>query len=206
MWTHGKRRSPTRERVTGARTPPVRPCRRRNRGCTTFQRPAATRPLSNAGIEGGDQMTMSSARLCLTKCVFRVKFRDQFTLTGLACPRGQEADHSRSERGKLEGTRYGIEAATYCGGPDLDEVVAATFLAENWNRRTVGKAWCVRGAHGERRWLRGRVGVGIVVGGCVFRCELTKSAPQAGFLGLAGIELGRFLLDIVRAVLQRLEG
>jgi hypothetical protein len=151
-------------------------------------------------------MTMSSARLGSTKGILRVKFRDQFTLTGLACPGGQEVDHSRSERGKLEGTRYGIEAATYCGGPDPYEAVETTFLAENWNRRTVGKAWCVRGAHGERRWLGWRVGTGIAVGGCVSRCELTKSASRAGFLGLMCIELGRFRMDIVRAVLSGWEG
>ncbi|KAL1842591.1 hypothetical protein VTJ49DRAFT_4771 [Mycothermus thermophilus] len=46
----------------------------------------------------------------------RVKFRDRFATSDTWLARGSKMlRRSRSKRGKLEGTRYGIEAATYCG-------------------------------------------------------------------------------------------
>lgn len=82
--------------------------------------------------------------LSRTENILRVKFRDQFTPRDWLAQDGQgNGTAVIPMRGKLgEAPDTGSKLATYCGEPSPGEAVVMTFLAENWNRRTVGEATC----------------------------------------------------------------
>ncbi len=90
---------------------PVRPRRRQSRTAPLFSGSSA-HSSDSTGIEGG--RNDYERKTWQTKRLLRVKFRHRFA----SGDRLDLADKNLTTvilRGKLGGTRYGIEAATYCG-------------------------------------------------------------------------------------------
>jgi hypothetical protein len=165
MWTHGNRRSPTREGDWSPvpAGPPLSPPEPR---LHHFSAASSTRLVGRRGHRRRLPNDCKKRKTWRTKGKLRVKFRGQFAPTGLACPGGgQEIDRSRSERGKLERHPMRDRSCDVLRGSSPGEAVETTFLAENWNRRTVGEAWCAVGCS-RRKTLAGRARrCGIAVGG-----------------------------------------
>lgn len=114
----------THPEVTGAlhAGPPMSPP---ERDCTAFQRQAATSPSGDAGIKGGPNDYERKTLCDEPKVYLGLSSETNSHPRDLAWPvTDKRLAAVIPMRGKLGGSRYRIEAATYCGGPGLNGAVA----------------------------------------------------------------------------------